>query len=221
MRQTSVFCSLHPWLLRWFPPGFLLFPLQVHDCSFIQCQAHLWVLLTKLGLSLCAGNYECPHYHFCSPRHIFATGNVYICVGMGHPLALVSCLLPQCKASKNSWACFVCPPVHLWAEGQALVLTIGTRKDSLGSYPSHRTHLRLGQSQDSVLCAVPGCISALHLSPFYMKNMKVPGDFFFLQARRWQQMWKQIYSSSCKLVLCFHFSLTINRYSWKYLAVKN
>lgn len=198
----------------------------MQDGPFIWRQGWSSVLLIGLGLCLGAKTYRCPTTASVVPSTCLPLQMCLFVWAQGHHLALVTCrfavrpaLCPNARPRRTVGPAFCVCAVHLLDEGQALLLTLGGREESLGNDPSRGTHLRLGQSQDSVLCVGAGCVSAIHWSPSYMKNVKVPGDYFCKQ-KRWQQMWKQIYSSWCKLVLCFYFCLTINRYSWKYLAVK-
>lgn len=114
------------------------------------------------------------------PKHIFRIGDMSICVGTGSSVSLGP-LLPCPAVCPSAWSghaycvCFV----RLLAECRAHLLSYHQNQEGInGSYPSHKTQLRLGHSQDSWLYIVAGCISAIHLSPFCMKNMEMPGDYF-------------------------------------------
>lgn len=146
---------------------------SVPDCCTASCQLRLHLpLRSRAACSFGAGHVsKCcspsgalsvlkllntPQPLQCSPEHMFRIGNVSTCMSTG-PLVR-SGPLPSCPAlCPRSWlqwpfghALSVCP-VCLLAEGPAFLLTIGTKKESLGSCPSQRTQLRLGHSQDSVL----------------------------------------------------------------------
>ena len=57
MMSTCIFCSL--FLMDKMIPTWLHAAVSfiVQDCSFVHARACVWVLLTKLGLCLCIGNY--------------------------------------------------------------------------------------------------------------------------------------------------------------------
>ena len=124
-----------------------------------------------------------PRLLLCSPELMLGLEIVSPCLSTGPSVS--SGPLPSCPALcpriAPRWtvghALCICP-VHLLPEGQAFLLIIGTKEEALGSYPSHRIQLRLGHSQDLCSLSAAGCISATDLSLCYMKNMKMPGDYF-------------------------------------------
>ena len=119
----------------------------------------------------------------CSPELVLGLEMCPPCLSIGPSVS--SGPLPSCPAlcaktapwSAVGRALCVCP-VHLLPKGRAFLLIIGTKEEALGSYPSHRIQLRLGHSQDFCSLSAAGCIPVTHLSPCYMKNMKMPGDYF-------------------------------------------
>lgn len=116
-------------------------------CSFlyspgllIQCKAHLWVPLTKLGCSVC-WLLNTSRLLLRGPKHMFRIGNMSICTGTrpsvsSGPLPLCAAVMPECMTCIDIWACSlstlsVCMLVCLLAGG----LTIGTRMESMKGIP--------------------------------------------------------------------------------------
>lgn len=169
------------WLKRWSPPDFPLpFALQPrvphsfsvgHAC---KCCPPSWVP------SVC---------WLLTTSQLLLWPQTHLRIGKLSPASLPWCL-PPCMTWLDSWVCSPCWLVCLLTVGQALLFTIRTRKESMEANPSHRTHLRLGQSQD---CCQRRCWLRFSypFEPFlYERHGNARGCF--LQVKRWQQMWKHL-----------------------------
>lgn len=174
------FCILlsPSWLKRWFPAAVSF---TAYDYSLIHSVPGTLVSAThQAGMLSVCWLLNTSQLLLSGPKHIFRIGDMSICVGTGSSVSLGP-LLPCPAVCPSAWSghaycvCFV----RLLAECRAHLLSYHQNQEGInGSYPSHKTQLRLGHSQDSWLYIVAGCISAIHLSPFCMENMEMPGDYF-------------------------------------------
>lgn len=164
MIQISESCSLHlseKMIPTWFPAA-VSFTAQ--SSSFIQRRACPQLLPTELD-ALCV-DYWLPHNCFFGPKHVFRIRKM-------SPA-------PCPAVCPSAWP--LCRLVCLLAVGQATPAYHQNQKGINGSYPSHRTQLRLGHTQD---CCQGRCW--LHFSyrfePFLYER---PGNArgYFLQVKK-------------------------------------